>query len=119
MWNPINVTSQSMSAKPAQPWVPVLELTPRHMPITGLTSIPNPPKTNGFITIGKVGKPAQSYANKASTNTNISQPTTKPAILTNAQLDNLRMTRLTITTNAATNFGLTFTRSMTKANVIQ
>jgi hypothetical protein len=89
------------------------------MPITGLTSIPNPPKTNGFITIGKVGKPAQSYANKASTNTNISQPTTKPAILTNAQLDNLRMTRLTITTNAATNFGLTFTRSMTKANVIQ
>jgi hypothetical protein len=29
------------------------------------------------------------------------------------------MTRLTITTNAATNFGLTFTRSMTKANVIQ
>ena len=78
------------------------------MPITGLTSIPNPPKTNGFITIGKAGKPAQSYANKVSTNTNISQPTTKPAILTNAQLDNPRTMRLTITTNAATNFSLTF-----------
>jgi hypothetical protein len=89
------------------------------MPIIELTSIPNPPKTNRFITIGKAGKPAQSYANKASTNANISQPTTKLAIHPNMQLDNSRMMRLTVTTNAATNFGLTFAQSITKANVIQ